>query len=72
MSGAVRELQRTGVVSFETGDDHLAEIEFDHASQARALTSVRYCRCAFAGRERETEHDLVCLLAFRSHLGTQP
>jgi|SRR5215208_2417898 len=36
ISGVVRALQRTGVVSFETGNDHLAEIEFDHGSQGQS------------------------------------
>ena len=36
ISGAVRALQQAGVVSFETGDDHLAEIEFDHGSQGQS------------------------------------
>ena len=35
-SGAVRALHRAGVVSFERGDDHLAEIEFDGAAQGRS------------------------------------
>ena len=35
ISGVVHALQRAGVVSFESGNDHLAEIEFDHASQGQ-------------------------------------
>ena len=47
ISGVVRALQRAGVVSFESGNDHLAEIEFDHASQGqsadfRPLLPLRY------------------------------
>lgn len=34
-SGPVRALNQVGVVSFETGNDHLAEIEFDHGSHGR-------------------------------------
>lgn len=37
ISGVVRALYQAGVVSFETGDDHLAEIEFDHASQGQSV-----------------------------------
>lgn len=33
MSGAVRALCRAGVVAFEAGGDHLAEIEFDRGSR---------------------------------------
>ena len=36
ISGVVRALQRAGVVSFESGNDHLAEIEFDHGSQGQS------------------------------------
>jgi hypothetical protein len=36
ISGVVRTLQRAGVVSFESGNDHLAEIEFDRASQGQS------------------------------------
>jgi len=36
ISGVVRTLQRAGVVSFESGNDHLAEIEFDHGSQGQS------------------------------------
>jgi hypothetical protein len=32
----VRALQQAGDVSFETGNDHQAEIEFDHASQGQS------------------------------------
>ena len=36
ISGVVRTLHRAGVVSFESGNDHLAEIEFDHGSQGQS------------------------------------
>ena len=36
ISGVVRTLQRAGVVSFESGNGHLAEIEFDHGSQGQS------------------------------------
>jgi hypothetical protein len=36
ISSVVRALHQAGVVSFETGNDHLAEIEFDHASQGQS------------------------------------
>lgn len=36
ISGVVRALHQAGVVSFHTGNDHLAEIEFDHASQGQS------------------------------------
>lgn len=36
MSGAVRELHREGVVSFDTGDEHLAEIELDHGARGQS------------------------------------
>ncbi len=36
MSDVVRALHRAGVVSFETGNDHLAQIEFDHGSQGQS------------------------------------
>jgi hypothetical protein len=36
ISGVVRALQRAGVVSFETGNEHLAEIEFDHGSKGQS------------------------------------
>ena len=36
MSGVVRALHQAGVVSFESGNDHLAEIEFDHAGQGQS------------------------------------
>jgi Glyoxalase-like domain len=32
-SGVMRALHQAGIVSFEMGSDHLAEIEFDHAAQ---------------------------------------
>jgi hypothetical protein len=35
ISGAVRALHRAGVVSFETGNDHQAEIEFDHGTHGQ-------------------------------------
>jgi hypothetical protein len=36
-SGAVHALNRAGVVSFEMGNHHLAEIEFDHGSQGQSV-----------------------------------
>jgi len=47
MYGAVRRLHKAGVVCFDAGEDHLAEIEFDHASEAqsgdfRPLVPLRY------------------------------
>ena len=36
ISSVVRALHQAGVVSFETGNDHLAEIEFDHARQGQS------------------------------------
>jgi hypothetical protein len=36
ISSVVRTLQQAGVVSFEPGNDHLAEIEFDHGSQGQS------------------------------------
>ena len=35
MSRALRALHRAGVVSFDAGEDHLAEIEFDRASRGQ-------------------------------------
>jgi hypothetical protein len=35
-SDVVRALHQAGVVSFETGNDHQAEIEFDHDSQGQS------------------------------------
>jgi hypothetical protein len=37
MSGVVRALHHAGVVSFEMGNDHLAEIEFDHGGQGQSV-----------------------------------
>ena len=36
ISGVVRAVQRAGVVSFESGNEHLAEIEFDHGSKGQS------------------------------------
>ena len=36
ISGVVRTLQRAGVVSFESCNEHLAEIEFDHGSKGQS------------------------------------
>jgi hypothetical protein len=36
-SGAVHALNRAGAVSFEMGNHHLAEIEFDHGSQGQSV-----------------------------------
>lgn len=35
-SPAVRALQREGPISFDIGEDHLAQFEFDHAAQGRS------------------------------------
>lgn len=37
ISGSVRALRQVGVLSLETGNDHLAEIEFDHACQGKSV-----------------------------------
>ena len=36
ISDVVRVLHQAGIALFETGNDHLAEIEFDHGSQNRS------------------------------------
>ena len=36
VSGAVRALHRAGVVPFDTGNDHVAEIEFDHGNRGQS------------------------------------
>jgi hypothetical protein len=36
ISVVLRALQRAGVVSFESGNEHLAEIEFDHGSKGQS------------------------------------
>ena len=37
ISGVVRALHQAGVVSYETGNEHLAEIEFDRASDGQSV-----------------------------------